>query len=617
MTGETKKTKETKKTGTAANQPSEPATTAESKTARPPLANVFDFFRPAELVRMAPVSKHFFSAANDLEGTDEFKRSASNRGVSFALGRNEELNRLVEEAALSSTDFTDLHRVLLQPGHQVTDNQRQLFSYVRSEILAGRLSLQEAIDQIKSLRNLSTDFFSSNLLLAKRLGEQLKPWQRNALRLGFTFSDLCSRWMSLHHRVQVENRQQTVQQLRDLMGYQVVGLANGFTLDQVRSNWFTPLHAEAAQPPFDVHVIGLTSLDDILKRMLDINITTVVAPLGWRDIFSTPESGETETPIYFTASYGHAVMLRTMRAAGDYTPVAWRNLIVRPLTHGPFEGRTPFYAAASNGGAAAVLALGQEGNCTPQQWRSLIEGPLIGGTAAGTTPLYAAAINNQSAVITVMRRVGGYKPAQWYARISAPLTQDPHIGATPLYAAASRGHIAVLKAMRWAGSDTEQEWQALFAKPLESGPEAGRTSFYAAAVHGHIAVIKFMLEAGGYTWQQWRELIETPLQGGHVMGVTIFHATAIAGHADILDLMRQAGRYAQQEWRALITTPIKSGVLAGETPLLVASSKCHVGVLDLMLRAGGYKQQEWRDLLAGLSAQKSSPGGTSSPAMSR
>lgn len=626
MTGETKKTKET-----VANQSSQGSDgTGEGRSALPLpaelLRKVFGFFRPTELARIAPVSKYFLFAANDLEDTHEFKRSVSNHGISFAPGRNDELNQLVQEVAQSHTDFTSLHRILLQPGHQATDTQRQLFSYVRGEILAGKLSLKEAIDQIKNLRDLSAGVLSSELLLAKRLGGQLEVWQRDALRQGFTFSDLCSRWMSPRHVAHLASgQQQTVGQLRGLESYQVVGLWVQFTLAQVRSEWFTPLHVEAAQPPYQIRIIGPITSENILKHILGISITTIVSPVVWRDVFSTsqaehvgaPLSGYEETPLYLTASHGCAAILRAMYAVGGYSPQGWRNVINRPMLEGDFAGRTPFYAAASNGGAAAVLALGQAGNCAPPQWRSLIEGPLLHGSHRGMTPLYAAAINNQPAVINVMRRVGGYKPAQWHARITAPLTQGSHMGATPLYMAADKGYVAVLNAMRWAVSDTEQEWRELFAKPLEGGPEAGRTPFYAAAVRGHIAVIKFMLEAGGYTPQQWRELIETPLQGGHVMGVTIFHATAIAGHADILDLMRQAGRYTQQQWRTLITTPIKSGALAGETPLLAASCKCHIGVLDLMLRAGGYGRQEWRDLLAGLSVQKSSPGGTSSPAMSR
>jgi hypothetical protein len=631
MTGETKKTKETKKTGAAANQPSQGSgIVAEGKVAlsllpAEALSNIFGFFRPAELARMAPVSKDFLFAANDLEGAAEFKRSVGNDGISFAPGRNEELNRLVEGVAQSHTDFTDLHRILLQPGHQVTDNQQQLFSCVRGEILAGRLSLLEVVDQIGSLYNLSTDFFSSASPLAKSLGEQLGLWQRNTLQRGFTFRDLCSHWMSPHHVIQVERGQQTVEQLRGLINDQVVGLANGFTLAHVRSGWFTRLRVEAAQPPFNAVIVGNASLENVLKDMLRVRADTVISAELWRSIFLAPPAWSggvplppawiDKTPLYLAASYGHVATLRAMFVFGGFTPEGCRAIINKPLMRGDFAGRTPFYAAASNGGAAAVLALGQAGNCTPQQWRSLIESPLLQGTHAGMTPLYAAAINDQAAVISIMRRVGGYTPAAWRVQITAPLLRGAQ-GVTPLYAVAKEGRVAALNAMRWAG-EMEQEWQKLISKPLEGGSESGRTPFYAAAVHGHIAVIKVMREIGGYTAQQWRELIETPLSWGDDYEITIFHATVLAGHAEILELMRQTGRYTQQEWRTLITTPTKRGILAGETPLRAASSRKHTDVLYMMLQASGYMMQEWRDLLAEPSTQKSYSGGTPSPAMPR
>jgi ankyrin repeat protein len=581
--------------------------TAVSLSLLPPelFSYIFGFLNPADLAgNLSLVSKSFLAQANTAEvnpATD------TDQVLSFAPGRNAQLNELLINH--TNQPLTELQYILLQPGHQSTRTQRRLFLQARGEILAGRLSLAEAMRQINELSDLSGGaFLTSELLLAKRLRAQLEPWQGDALRAGFTFADLCSNWLSREDVQQVQIGQQTAEELRalrTLRAYQRIGLEAGFTLEQVTSVWFTPIHAEATQPPYNLalHVLANTTPitpQQVLRRLLDIDDEIEMIPAAWRALMIAPFGegpAQGYTHFYRAASWGRAAVLTAMHEAGGFNLQQWQTLITTPLADGPRTGYTPLYIAAVQGHAAVLTAMHEAGGFNQEQWRTLITTPLAHGDSAEITPLYIAAEKGHAAVLTAMHEAGGFNQEQWRTLITTPLAHGPHAEGMPLYIAAMRGRAAALTAMHKAGGFNQEQWRTLITTPLAHGSHAGYTPLYIAAMRGHAAVLTAMREAGGFNQEQWRTLITTPLAHGPRAGNTPLYIAAMRGHAAVLTAMRDAGRFNQQQWRTLINKPLAHGPSAGYTPLYIAAMQGDAAVLTAMREAGGYKPEDWQEML--------------------
>ena len=132
-----------------------------------PISHIFSFLSPEELARMAPVSTSFLSSSNEDDTSPEAKKiSPEDRQVlSFAAERYEELTGLLME---KFKDLTQIQEIILLPEKQTTEIQRKLFRAVRGEILAGRISLSQAVEQVKIITQRSfTTLLESSLLLAK------------------------------------------------------------------------------------------------------------------------------------------------------------------------------------------------------------------------------------------------------------------------------------------------------------------------------------------------------------------------------------------------------------------------------------------------------------------
>jgi ankyrin repeat protein len=606
---------------------------------------VFDHLSSKELASDAIVSKNFLEDANNPDAPADTKHalntviirnSADDQLLSFASGSNARLNSLLQEQQQS---FQSLQRILLHPGHQTTDVQRKLFWVVRAEIHAGRLSLNQAIEEITRLSGLSLFLFKSESPLVKAILHALDPWERKALQRGFTLADLCSNWITTEH-VDYATERSLLSDLRELRVYQVRGLSLGFTVEQVRSDWFRPIHVEATMAPYHRFISEFTP-HQVLREIL--NIAGDVAPEEW-DILLNTHSADKSSHLFMAAYHGQVAILSAMREAAAYTQERWREVLVTSLEQGVSEGLTPFFIAALNGHAANIISDIQDGGGYPQpiwssifetpltqgdwlgvsplfiafcrghvadikamyevggyteaQWRTAITTAVTHGTETGLTPFYAATIFNKADIFPIVKRTGNYSKAQWQALLTTPITQGYDTGKTPLFLAASKGHVRTLAEMRKAGKFTKEEWQTLINSPLTIGNYIETSPFYIAADEGNLAFFRALNELGIYSESEWHTLITTPKANFPDAGITPFHSAVLHGSMDIIAAMRAGGRYTQTAWQALITSPLVHGAKTGKTALFLAAANGHAAVIMEMQNTALYPPEEWREIIS-------------------
>lgn len=605
---------------------------------------VFDHLSSKELAGKVVVSKNFLEDANNPDVPADDKQalntalgrvSADHQFLSFASGSNARLNSLIQEQEQS---FQALHRILLQPGHQTTDVQDKLFLIVRGEIHAGRLNLNQAIEQITRLSGLSLFLFKSESALAKPIINSLDLWERKALQRGFTLADLCSNWITKEH-VEYATERSLLSDLRELRVYQVRGLSLGFTVEQVRSDWFSPIHVEATSAPYHRFISEFTP-HQVLREIL--NVEGDVTPEEW-DILLNTHTADSPSHLFMAANHGQVAILNAMREAAAYTAERWREVLVTPLEQGAYVGLTPFFIAALRGHAANIIsdiqetggylqpiwrtlfetpltqgewlgisplfivfcrgyiadinAMWEVGGYTPAQWRTAITTSVTQGTETGLTPVYAATMFDKADIFSIVKRAGNYSKAEWETLLTTPITQGYEIGKTPLFLAATKGYVRTLAEMRKVGKFTKEEWQALINSPLTIEDYIEVSPFYIAADQGILAFFRALHESDIYSAQEWHALITAPKENIPDEGLTPFHSAVLRGSVEMVAAMRAGGKYTQEEWRALINRPLMRGSKRGKTALFFAAANGHAAVIMEMQNTALYSSEEWRKLI--------------------
>lgn len=380
-----------------------------------PLSVVFNFFTLKTLaICLSVVSKTFLTSANELENEEKEKKPYLIQKISFMPGRNAELDDLINELK----HMTYMQCLLLKTGYQQTPVNYQLFLHTRGEILAGRLSLQQTLEQIDILMALDQPLSRTDLLLEKKWKACLQLKQQQALQLGFTWLDLLSSWMSLEHvkifdQPAEEGSQWTVENLRGLQDYQVEGLAKGFSLENVKADWFAPIH------------VRKTTLVSSHRQDWDAEESVEMTVEESKAHTMTPDKDSGQTPLYFAARLGITTEFSDLLQEGEFTSEECKKLFTRPLAWGPHEGMTPFFIAVLCGHADILITMLDAGEFTLEQRRKLITEPLKSGSYAGKTPLLIAARLSCKTVLKVMQDVGQYTSKELKNLINLSQDQQP------------------------------------------------------------------------------------------------------------------------------------------------------------------------------------------------
>ncbi|HVV67631.1 MAG TPA: hypothetical protein VHE99_01135 [Gammaproteobacteria bacterium] len=611
-----------------------------------PLSNIFNYFSPSELAHQASVSKNYLRKANEAEL--KAPSPYASQIIDFDPGRNAELDSLIASLASKLSSF---HMALLHsdpPGEAslLKTNMRRVFLQIRGEILAGRISIKDCIEDINELLALEAPeqiiaFLRSDSLLAKALLRGLESWKLSLLEAGFSFLDLFATWVSPAHAEAI-TKGWTVEELRELNKHQAMGLVAGFSLDQVRADWFAPIHLEAREYML-AHQIEILNVNvqAILRNILHTLLLREI-PEGditsaeWRQLFNTTIE-ETEfnqrTPLYIIVSKGHTRLLSLMCDVGEYTADDLRIAVSTPVPLGKTPifaavlfGRhemlemicercytperlrmtiatiadmpnrvSPVFIAATEGYHLVLDTIYRRGGYTPKTWREILNAAVVFSPPyTGQTPLYIAADQGHAEVLAKMYQRGGYTPETWRRAINTPLSVGDRQGDTPLYIAIIKNQQQALDVMYQLGNYTPETWRAMLNTPLPYSPYRWKTPLYIVADQGHAEVLAEIYRRGSYTPESWRTAINTPLTQGEQSGETALYAAIIGNQQQTLDVMYQLGNYTPETWRAMLNTPLTHGPNTGQTPLHIAADLGNVGVLAEMYRRGGYTPETWR-----------------------
>lgn len=318
-------------------------------------AHALGFLAAPELGTKQATRSTFFDPAN--EAVDEKVPEEQSRKIGFTPEARAALDASLERFP----GVTPTQRAWLQSGHQNTDLMRAVFLSTCAEIFAGRLSVQDAMGQITQLTDPKNPHAfdippTSDLLLAK-LGkaclqeDDLEGWQREALGEGFTLSDLLSDWMRIQHvdgcytftDYEDAPPEWTVENLRGLHSYQAEGLRVGFTLNAVQSDWFSPLHVEAAR---------FVPVEGIHRHF---------TPEEWVALFNSspflesgPDAGKT---ILYKGMFMGGAVQAFCTVLALLPPVERIALLTHRLESGPDKEKTPLYTVLKAGPAGGKTFL--------------------------------------------------------------------------------------------------------------------------------------------------------------------------------------------------------------------------------------------------------------------
>lgn len=311
----------------------------------------------------------------------------------------------------------------------------------------------------------------------------INRWQKNALEGGLTFEVLCSTWLKEEVATPLLG-QHTAEQLHGLSEYQIKGLANGFTRDQVTAPGFTRMHVEARRTAPEFRSI----LEDALVRRFSAE--------EWRTLLATPIVGKSSL-LHRAIAGNHFDLMLAMLEMGQYTQEQLRALIARP--------------AAVNAVMAGNLAMISTVRdiCGAEQWKRYIDEPLPSDAAnmEGLNCLWIALYQRKVSVVKMLREE--FSPGEWIVRITTPISRDYaglrlKAGVTPLYYAAPSGPMvaALLKGY------TKQQWRQSINMPLTQaqGPDKGATPVSIADFYSADDAVKTMREGGGYSQEEWNKL---------------------------------------------------------------------------------------------------------------
>lgn len=590
----------------------------EFKTRRPPaslmaltsgpLSAIYSFLDPKELAPLASVSKSFLSAANEMEAQ---AKEAGHRVLSFAPGRNDELTAMVVEKLRDSKEtmqVQQLQRLALQPGYQATPRQRRLFLAIRGEILAGKMSLQEVLDQIQLLSN---KVLTVDQPLARLWLSHLEPWRKQGAE-SFTLSELYSDWISYDH-VKSSDRAAYFNQdssrdidslpaavVRGLQDYQVLGLVGGYTEEAVRADWFTPLHAEASLRPYSLQLPEASS-EHIFRLIMDIGLEGIMTEHAWRARFTMPYTEGVYagvTPIFMAAAQGYPAILEAMWQRGHYNVEEWEFLMTEvALTEGTWAGRTAFEVSIIAGRSREVINMMFRSlqvarkDAAAAKWRALIERPISSGPHAGLSLISVLVKQGAFDKLNLLRDLGNYSQEQWRVQITRPLVEGIRAGETAFFHAIATNDRRILESLHETAAYTRQEWRGLFEKPLRLGPSQGMTPLYVALINGHKSVIDKIRSLAAYTQEELRALLEQTPTTGAMQGQPALYTAASSGNIAALRLIREMGRYTGEEWADKVKEPLTEGPATGRTAIYAAAENGHAAAFTSMVAAGGFSPE--------------------------
>lgn len=343
--------------------------------------------------------------------------------------------------------------------------------------------MSEVVKQINELANVSKGFGESKLPLAKLLAEELQPWQKNALEKGLNLEVLCSTWLNEEIATRLLG-QHTAEQLDSLSEYQIKGLANGFTRDQVTVPGFTRMHVEARRATPEFRKI----LEDALARRF--------SPEEWRTLLATPIGGKNSL-LYKAINGDHFDLMLAMLEVGQYTQEQLRALVPRPAA----------VNAVMTGNLAMISTM--RDICGAEQWKRYMDDPLPSnaGNIEGLNCLWLAIYRRKVSVVKMLREE--FSPDEWIVRITTPISRDYadlrlKAGFTPLYNAALSGPTVAALLEGY----TKQRWRQLINMPLTQaqGPDKGATPVSIADFYSADEAIKTMREGGDYSVEEWNRL---------------------------------------------------------------------------------------------------------------
>jgi hypothetical protein len=550
------------------------------------IAHVLSFLKPREIAKIATVSSRFFG-----EKKDPSVEPYNIRRISFMPGRNEKLDDLVSQLDIKPIDDNSvpiyIHRILLQNGLQATEFEKKIFRLARNEILAGRLSVKEVVEQITYLMSLdSTKAIPPTLELGKIWFHCLD--EREIFPLDYRSAPLLifkllQRPGGLESIQQALKKNWTEEEVINLKPYQIQGLLAGFTLKEVKSDWFKPIHAEVCRN-HGLPTEKVKRLDEqlVLKELLSKKLRIEIAPTT-HDLkpYITGEyqlDEEIQLKRKFALSYSAIFLgsIGVLTAMGKYfNREEWQSFITTKVLATAsvyMAGTTPLHYVAKNG-YLIDLFIYMETLFKPEEWKNLIK-TLLDST--GDTP-FSIAVNSTSGVLytesskyglIAMRR--HFKNSEWTKLLLEPFNSGKWAGATPLYVAASLGHPWLYNLIKQ--SYANEIFKLSLTKPVEFGEEAGKTPVGIAAINSRKDLLIDMRNY--FTAQEFREVLATPLTIGKEAGKTILQIIATEDCETLLNRsLRSGAMEALMDETALSSIPSRPLYIVSTTsrvkPLIV------------------------------------------------
>jgi hypothetical protein len=521
----------------------------------PPLiAHVLNFLDPREISKIATISSRFFGG-----GEDPSVEPYNVRRISFMPGRNDKLDDLIYQLDIKPIDDNSVpiyvHRIWLQNWLQTTEFEKKIFRLTRNEILAGRLSVKEVVEQITYLMSLdSTKIIPPNLELGKIwfhcLDEkEIFPLDYRSAPL-LIFRVLHSpRHLEFIHQALRKNW--TEEELINLNLHQVQGLLAGFTLKEVQSKWFKPIHAEVCRN-HGLSAEKVKGLDEqfVLKELLSKKLRIEIAPTT-HDLQPyiagnyQLDGEKSQVKRKFALSYGAIFLgsIGVLTAMGKYfNREEWQTFITTKVLATAsiyMAGTTPLHYVAKNG-HLIDLFIYMESLFKPEEWKNLIK-TLLDST--GDTPFSIAVSSTGGVLYTESSKYGliamrrYFRNSEWRTLLLEPFNSGRWAGATPLYVAASLGHQWLYNLIKQ--SYANEVFKLSLNKPVEFGEEAGKNPVGIAAINIRKDLLADM--SNYFTVQEFREVLTTPLTLGIEAGKTILQIIAAEDCETLLNRSFRSG----------------------------------------------------------------------------
>jgi hypothetical protein len=512
------------------------------------ITQVLSFLDPRELAKIATVSICFFG-----DRKEPSVEPYNVRRISFMPGRNDKLDDLIYQLDIKPIDEHSVpiyvHRIWLQNGLQVTEFEKKIFRLTRNEILAGRLSVKEAVEEINCLISLdSTKVIPPNLRLRKiwfHCLDEMEIFPLNCRSAPLLIFKLLHRPGHLESICQALRKNWTEEELINLKPHQVQGLLAGFTLKEVKSAWFKPIHAEVCRN-HGLSTEKVKSLDEqfvlkeFLRKKLRIEIAPTIHDLKSYIIDNYQLNRESQVKRKFALSYsaiflGSIGVLTAMEkyfSREEWQAFITTNVLATASVY--MAGTTPLHYVAKNG-YLIDLFIYMESLFKPEEWKNLIKTFL---DSTGETP-FSIAVNSIAGILyntesskyglIAMRR--HFNNSEWRILLLEPFNSGRWAGATPLYVATSLGHQWLYNLIKQ--SYTNEVFKLSLTKLVEFGEEAGKTPVGIAVINSRKDLL---VDMGNYfTVQEFREVLTKPLTLGTEAGKTILQIIATEDSKTLLN----------------------------------------------------------------------------------